>query len=400
MTERLYYENSDLRSFSARVLACEKTENGYDVRLDRSAFYPTSGGQPFDTGTLGGARVTDVNVTKDGDVSHIVDRPLPVGETVTGEIDWARRFDHMQQHAGDHMLAGAIWKAFGGVTIGLHLGAEVSTIDVHFEDGRARLPQADLRALEDTVNGWIQANLPIRCWFPSPEELAALPLRKAPTVHAHVRVVQVGDVECVACGGTHPSTSGQLGLFKILDARPSKGNVRFSFVCGMRAIRYFQTCAWAAESAAALLSTGVDALPDAVETGLQKLKDAEYQLKKERLDKARAAAAYALRDAPTTASGARVARASLPGLNQRELAEAAAALNADVVALFAGGEGDAAPLVFARGADVKIDMGKLLKEAAAAAGGKGGGRADFAQGAGNGRAALDFAFARLTEGEA
>ena len=263
MTERLYYENAYLTEFDATVLACRENGAAYDILLDRSAFYPTSGGQPFDTGLLGGARVTDVNVTE-GEVWHTVDAPLTVGDTVHGVIDWARRFDHMQQHAGDHMIASALHRLMGGVTIGLHISGDVSTIDVAMPEGVTRISEEDIRRIEADVNERIQRDVPIRCWFPEAAELAALPLRKLPTVEEHVRIVAIGTDEMVACGGTHPATAGQLGLVKILSVAPARGKMRVTFLAGQRALADYARVADAAHQAAAMLSTGVENLTSAV----------------------------------------------------------------------------------------------------------------------------------------
>jgi len=164
MTERLYYDNAYLMEFDAQVLDCQPNGDRFDVLLNRSAFYPTSGGQPYDTGALGEARVIDVNVIN-GDVWHTVTAPLAVGETVRGRIDWARRFDHMQQHAGDHMIAGALHRLMGGVTIGLHVSDEISTIDVAMPEGVTRISDEDIRRIELDVNDHIQRDVPIRCWL-------------------------------------------------------------------------------------------------------------------------------------------------------------------------------------------------------------------------------------------
>ncbi|MBQ7455112.1 MAG: alanyl-tRNA editing protein, partial [Clostridia bacterium] len=215
-TERLYYDDAYLTEFDARVVSVRA--DGW-AALDRSAFYPTSGGQPYDTGVLErGAdafRVTDVSV-QDSVVWHRVGEGLREGDRVHGVIDWARRFEHMQQHAADHMLAGAAWELYGGVTIGLHLGQTDATIDMELPGGRTRLTQEEADTLEALVNARVQRDDPIRCWFPSAEELETLPLRKRPTVSEHVRVVAMGDYEMVACGGTHPATTGQIGPVKIV----------------------------------------------------------------------------------------------------------------------------------------------------------------------------------------
>ena len=272
MTERLYYDNAYLMSFDAQVLTCRPNGAHFDVLLDRSAFYPTSGGQPFDTGTLGDAHVLDVNVS-DGEVWHTVDTPLNPGDTVHGQINWARRFDHMQQHAGDHMIASALHRLMGGVTIGLHISDDVSTIDVAMPGGATRISDEDIRRIEADVNERIQRDVPIRCWFPDEAELAALPLRKQPTVNEHVRIVAIGEDEMVACGGTHPSTAGQLGLVKILSVTPARGKMRVAFLAGQRALTDYARCSEAAHSTAELLSTGVEQLTASVAALQEKLFD-------------------------------------------------------------------------------------------------------------------------------
>ena len=259
VTERLYYDDAYLWAFDAIVTTVKNgTRPGeWKVTLDRSAFYPTSGGQPFDTGTLtfgkAKARVTDVEADGDGEVWHTVDREIPAGTAVRGEIDGGRRTDHMEQHGGEHMLAGAIWEKLGGTTIGLHLGQNDSSIDVSMPEERTHLTEEEIFLLEDTVNARIRLDAPIRCWFPDAGELKKLPLRKPPTVSEHVRIVAMGDFEMVACGGTHPSSTGRIGMIKIISAIPAKGKVRVTFVCGGRAAKLFQTYMHYADKAGAAL---------------------------------------------------------------------------------------------------------------------------------------------------
>lgn len=394
MTERLYHQDAYIKRFTATVRACEMEGEGrYRVRLDRTAFYATSGGQPHDTGTLGRARVLDVIPEGEDEIIHVVDAPLAVGGTVEGEIDWARRFDHMQQHAGDHMMAGVIHEMLGGYTIGLHIGADFSTIDVVLPDGRMRLDDEELWRIEARVNAQIQQDLPIRCWFPSAQEMEALPLRKDPSVADHIRVVMVGDVECVACGGTHPSTSGQIGLIKILDARPSRGKMRVSFVCGMRAIADYRAVHRSAHAAAALLSTQVEALPDAVERLLSRVRAAEHELGQVRLDAALSLVPALLDAAEPVGDGWRAVCTIAEGLSIDAMREVAGALvsEARVYALLADQQGDGAHLVFARSPGDGRDMGELLRAAVKPLGGKGGGRGEMAQGSANGMAALESA---------
>ena len=394
MTERLYYDNAYLTEFDGTVLACEARGGHYEVLLDRSAFYPTSGGQPFDTGRLADAKVLDVNVA-DGEVWHTVDRPLKAGESVHGTIDWPRRFDHMQQHAGDHMIAGALHRLMGGVTIGLHVGDEVSTIDVSMPDGATRITPEALRQIEMDVNEHIQRDVPIRCWFPTEEELAVLPLRKKPTVSEHVRVVAIGDDEMVACGGTHPSTAGQIGLVRILSATPARGKMRVAFLAGMRALKDDQRCHDAAHAASDLLSTGVDQLAGSVSALQERLRQAEAELGRLRRERLLAQADGMLSAAETLSDGTRLV-SGFVDTDATGLRELASRLieKPGVAALLGTPSGDQAIYVFGRSADVDVSMGDLLRETAKPFGGKGGGKPDFAQGGGC-REILNAACARL-----
>jgi len=382
MTERLYYDNAYLTEFDGTVLECRENGANWDVLLDRSAFYPTSGGQPYDTGVLGGAKVLDVNVDG-GDVWHTVDAPLTVGQTVHGCIDWARRFDHMQQHAGDHMIAGALHRLMQGVTIGLHISEAVSTIDVAMPEGVTRISDEDVRRIEADVNDHIQRDVPIRCWFPDEAELAALPLRKKPTVDEHVRIVAIGDDEMVACGGTHPATAGQLGLVKILSVTPARGKMRVAFLAGRRAMADYIRCSEAAHGAAEKLSTGVENLVNMVGALQEKLRQAEYDLAQCRKAQLLSQTGDMLAGAETLPDGTRLVAAFVEadGALLRDLASKLIEAP-KVVALLGAMNGESAMYVFGRSADVEIGMGTLMQMAAKPLGGKGGGRPDFAQGGG------------------
>ncbi len=383
MTERLYYDDSYMKEFDAEVVRAELRRGRPIVALNRSAFYPTSGGQPYDTGTINDARVTDVFVDADGEVWHEIDAPLDVGTQVHGKIDWARRWDHMQQHGGEHMIAGAVYNLTGGMTIGLHLGAEVSSIDVQFADGSTHMDAELIAKIEDYVNERIQMDAPIRCWFPSAEELASLPLRKAPTVKEHVRIVAMGDFEMVACGGTHPSSTGQIGLVKIVSAASERGKLRLSFVCGMRAYRDYRqnyNCAWAAAN---LMSTRPEKLPELLESTLQRLKDTERELNRLRRERLLENVPELLAHAEPIPGGGKLV-CELADCDAAALKELASKLIEEngMVALLGAKNGEKCNFVFARSADLDLAMGKLLSEAAKPLGGKGGGRPDFAQGGG------------------
>ncbi len=379
MTERLFYDDAYLWQFQARVTAVRKGKKPGEwlAALDRSAFYPTSGGQPYDTGTLTAgkteARVLNVEADAAGEVWHTLDRELPEGAEVTGRIDGARRTDHMEQHGGEHMLAGAVWEKLGGTTIGLHLGPEDSTIDVSLPEERTKLTEEEIALLEDTVNERIRQDAPIRCWFPEKEELEKLPLRKPPTVKEHVRIVAMGDFEMVACGGTHPSSTGRIGMVKILSVIPARGKARISFVCGGRALRVFQRYMRSADKAGAALSCPVDKLSRAASELKTRLSDAERKANryetKELLEQFRQA------ENREDLKGVTLAAVTLPEMNPRAVTEAVSTYIEEKgrILLLACGE----RLTFARSADIPTDMGVLIRRV-----GRGGGRPELASGAG------------------
>ena len=379
MTERLYYDDAYLWQFEAVVTGVRNgTRPGeWIITLDRSAFYPTSGGQPFDTGTLTfgktKARVTNVEADSTGEVLHTVDREIPAGTPVKGEIDGERRTDHMEQHGGEHMLAGAIWEKLQGTTIGLHLGQAESSIDVSLPEGRTRLTEEEILLLEETVNGRIRQDAPIRCWFPEEEELKKLPLRKPPTVTEHVRIVAMGDFEMVACGGTHPASTGRIGLMKIVSAIPAKGKVRVSFVCGGRAVKLFQTYMRYGDKAGAALSCPVDQLSRAASELKNRLAEAEKRAN--RLETKEILSRLAEAETGEDVPGITLCAVTLAETDSRAVAAAVSEYIREKgkALLLCAGE----RLTFARSEDVKIDMNDLIKRVA-----RGGGRPDMASGAG------------------
>ena len=379
MTERLYYDDAYCWHFSGRVTETRKSRqpDRWLIALDRSAFYPTSGGQPFDTGRLtwegGEARVTDVEADRAGEVWHETDREIPAGTDIEGWIDCERRTDHMEQHGGEHMLAGAIWEKLGGTTIGLHLGQTESTIDVSMPEGRTKLTGEELELLENTVNARIRQDAPIRCWFPEAEELAALPLRKPPTVSEHVRVVAMGDFEMVACGGTHPASTGRIGLLKIISQVPAKGKVRLAFVCGGRACRLFADYMRAADKAGAALSCPVDRLSRAASDLKSRLSEAERRANI--LETREILRQLAEQETTEILPGVTLCAAILEDCGPRAVAEAVSAYIARPgrLLLLCAGE----RLTFARSENVPTDMNTLIRRV-----GRGGGRPDLASGAG------------------
>jgi alanyl-tRNA synthetase len=375
MTEKLYYKDVYIKEFTAEVISCEKEDKNYAVVLDRTAFYPTGGGQPHDTGYIyycnKKIEVIDVN-EKDDIIYHTTNEPIPVGENVNGEIDWDRRFDHMQQHAGEHMMAGCIYNLFGGVTQGLHLGKEISTIDVLMPDGRMRLNDDEIYKLETLLNDRIQTDAPIRCFFPSNEEIKTLPLRKPPTVDEGIRVVAAGDFEMVPCAGTHPTTTGQVGLVKVLSTTPSKGFMRVSFVAGKRAVKYFMDLYISSSEAAVKLSCGHEALPKAVDKLQQDIKNLKEELVAYQKKEVNFLADKLLNNAEVLPKGRLIAEKLPEEFTSLKQLAIRLAENDDVVALLQCGKN----IAFSRGKGIDISMPDIIKQS----GGRGGGSPDFAQG--------------------
>ena len=228
-TRKLYYEDCHLREFSATVIACTQTEKGFLVELDATAFYPEGGGQACDLGTLGGAKV--LHVREDGEqIRHLCDQALPVGGQVTGVINWARRFDLMQQHTGEHIVSGILHAMFGCHNVGFHIGADAVTVDFDVP-----VPAESLETVEQQANRAVYENLPVRCWYPSPEELPAIPYRSKRQLPWPVRIVQIPGFDTCACCGVHTAYTGEVGIIKILSCIKFHQGVRMEMVCGERA---------------------------------------------------------------------------------------------------------------------------------------------------------------------
>lgn len=228
-TRKLYYEDCHLRQFNATVIACAETEKGFWVELDATAFYPEGGGQACDLGTLGSATVLDVRELGE-QVLHLCDKALSTGETVTGRIDWERRFDLMQQHTGEHVVSGILNRMFGCHNVGFHVGGDTVTIDFDIP-----VPLEALEAVEQQANRAVYENLPVRCWYPSPEELPAIPYRTKRELPWPVRIVQIPGVDTCACCGVHTAYTGEVGLIKLLSCIKFHQGVRIEMVCGERA---------------------------------------------------------------------------------------------------------------------------------------------------------------------
>ena len=234
-TRKLYYVDCHMDRFSARVLQCTETEKGFGVILDQTAFYPEGGGQAADTGSLGNVRVLDVREQAEA-IVHLCDGPLAVGDTVEGQIDYAARFDRMQQHTGEHIVSGLIHARYGYHNTGFHMGTESTTIDF---DGV--IPAEDLPGLEAAANAAIWQNLAVKCWVPSPEELEKVIYRTKRALPWPVRIVEVPGYDTCACCGTHTACTGEVGLVKLFSAIPFRGGTRMEMACGSRALAILNT---------------------------------------------------------------------------------------------------------------------------------------------------------------
>ena len=282
MTHRLYHHDAFLCGFQARVLSCEPDPAGFRITLDQTAFYPDSGGQPADRGQLGGLPVLDVSETADERVCHLVSGRLE-GE-ISGEIDFGRRFDHMQQHSGQHLLS-AVWvRLFNLRTIGFHLGADFSTIDLESE----KVTPAQIQAVLDEVNRAVWQDLPVTVSFHPADEAPALGLRKPTERTGLIRVIQIEGHDRSACGGTHVRSTGQIGLVAVLKTEKIRGTTRLHFICGDRAWRAFQLHLGILDRISGLTSAGFPELPARVEKLLLGAREMEKEigrLKNELLEK-------------------------------------------------------------------------------------------------------------------
>ena len=234
-TKKLYYEDAHIKSFEAKVISCTPVKHGYEIVLDATAFYPEGGGQPCDLGTLGTANVLSVQEQAD-EIVHLCDQPLAAGSLVAGNICWNRRLDLMQQHSGEHMVSGVVHRRYGYHNVGFHMGADVVTIDF---DGP--IPQEDLQQIEDAVNGFIWQNLPVKCYYPTQEELPNVHYRRKRDLPWPVRIVEIPDVDLCACCGTHVKNTGEVGLVKLLTCVKFHEGVRIEMVCGKRALDMLST---------------------------------------------------------------------------------------------------------------------------------------------------------------
>jgi alanyl-tRNA synthetase len=376
MTERLYYTDPSLREFDAVVTSVEMHEGRPAARLDRTAFYPTSGGQPFDTGRLGPVRVVDV-VDTGGDVLHIVDGSLSPGDRVRGEIDWARRFDHMQQHTGQHVLSAAFELLFENRTVSFHLGVDTSTIDLAREQ-----PPADVERAVDQANRVVWEDRAVSIRFVSEDEARALPLRKESVRQGELRLIDIADFDLSACGGTHVARTGSIGIIAVLRTERFKGGMRVAFACGGRALRALREQRDVVAGSIRALSVLPQELPAAIDKLQVEAKALRKQVSGLQVSLAQQEAEQALA-ALTGDAGTRVVIKSYEGWDANGLKAVASALSAKgrVVAVLVSSDTPAL-VVVARSPDVVLDANAVVRTLTAQFGGRGGGKPELAQAGG------------------
>lgn len=373
---RIYYIDPSCRSFDATVTRAFEHDGRAAVTLDRTAFYPTSGGQPYDTGRLGAVDVIDALEVND-EVVHLVSAPLVEGARVRGEIDWQRRFDHMQQHTGQHVLSAAFDRLFENRTVSFHMGTAASTIDL----AREALP-ADIEQAVDEANRVVWDSRPVSIRFVSAEETAALRLRKEPAREGRLRLIEIADFDLSACGGTHVGSTGSIGLIAVLAWERFRGGTRVTFACGGRALAAFRSYREAITGSVRSLSVLPHELPSAVE----KLQAEAKALRKVILRQQDALAGHEagrlVGEAEET-GGVRLVVATLDGWDAAGLkaVAAAAAASPRVAVVLCSGRLPIS-VVVARSGDAPIDAAAVLKQLIQGFGGRGGGKPDLAQGGG------------------
>jgi alanyl-tRNA synthetase len=390
VTARLYYTDADLCLFDATVVSCTPRDDGLaEVVLDRTAFYPTSGGQPFDTGRLGGLRVLDVVDRDDGGIAHVVDGSVAPGAVVRGEIDWPRRFDHMQQHTGQHVLSAAFERATAARTVSFHLGAESSTIDLDRDVSADGIDRAEAGA-----NDVVWTNRPVTVRFVDEAEAARLPLRKEPRRAGTLRLVEIPGCDLSACGGTHVAATGAVGLIAIAGWERFKGGTRVSFVCGGRARRAHARLRDIVAGATRRLSIGAAELEAAIDRLQAEVRD-EARLVRRLQEELAAGEARVLRGEAEPLGGVRGVLRHEPTRDAAAIKALAAALVSEpgLVAVLCG-SGQPMPIVVARSTDVGVDAGAIVRALAGRFGGRGGGRPELAQGGVTGSADVVLAHAR------
>ncbi len=374
-TRRLYHHDATQRQFDAHVVALAEHDGKPAIVLDETAFYPEAGGQLGDRGTLGGIEVVDTQETDSGDIVHVLATAGPVpGARIAGALDWDRRRQHMAQHTGQHLLSGALLDRASAATVSARLGESALTIDV----ARDRIPEAELAAAEDLANDLVDDDLAVRAWFPDPGELAALKLRRDPKVSADIRVVAIGEFDYSPCGGTHCTRTSQLGAIRIIGAERYKGMTRVTFTAARRG----RASLFGHDHVLRALGTQFSCAPADVPAAIDKLKRDSDGLRTDltALRGQLANAIIATLIGTGTGTGPGPVIAVIPGDAELLRSIGAKLVGAGRDALLCAPDETGATVVLFRAAGSTLDCGRLWKQLAAQLGGRGGGKADRAEG--------------------
>lgn len=372
MTEKIYYQDVSVHTIEAEVIAAGTDDNGYYAILDRSCFYPEGGGQPADTGTIGEMEVLDVQ-TIEGEIRHYTSELLEKGR-YTAAIHWQRRFDHMQQHTGQHLLSAVAEDDFGMVTTSFHLGTERVTIDLDVSE----IPAHHLKAIERRVNALICRQLPVQTDWVSLHEALERPLRKPPAVEGAIRLVEIEGIDLNACGGTHLRNTAELGLLKILQTEKSKSGTRVYFLCGHRAMNHFDLLQTITDGLTRTLNAPPAELQNAAAAVLADRKDKEKQLKKMTMQ-------LLEREADSLQPEGNLIIKEISGRpfkDIQQLARLAAKKDPSLYVLFAIPESAAVRLVLAKGKSAPGNMTEVLSKMIEGTDSNAGGNEEFAQAGG------------------
>ena len=371
MTEKLYYSDSHLFRFRAKVLSCAENKGGWGIILDRTAFFPEGGGQPADVGVLGGVRVLDVHERAEG-IVHTCSEPLPVGEDVEGIVDAELRLCRMQNHSGEHILSGTAHQLYGCENVGFHVGESDVTIDFDKELGAE-----EILRIETLSNEAVRANLPVKVWFPDAETLAALQYRSKKELSGDVRIVEIPGVDRCACCAPHVNSTGEIGVIKVLNFEKHRGGVRLSVACGMWALEDYRRKQQSAAEISVLLSAKRDEVVPAVQRLMQerdawKEKNAALAMELVKLKAAQQ---------PATEGNLCLFETIADEVAMRELVNLLVEKCGGLAAVFFPGSGeDLRYIIGSR----SMDLRKVSKSINAGISGRGGGRPEMIQGSARG----------------
>jgi alanyl-tRNA synthetase len=381
-TERLYYHDSHLIEFEARVTDKTERVSGWTaVKLDRTAFYPTGGGQPSDTGTLNGERVLECIDDEENGILHVIQGRAPeIGASVRGRVDWPRRLDHIQQHTGQHILSQAFVTLFNSPTKGFRMLSDVCEIDVEIPNPTNELIE---RAVE-LANNVVWEDRPIAVKTATAEEAAQLPLRKEPSRVGDLRLIEIEGFDLTPCGGTHAVHTGEVGMIAVRSWERAKGLTRIEFVAGQRALADYRRANKTARAVAALFSASRDDGPKLAARMVDENKELHRRVRVLEEVSARVEADELLASTIENAAGVRIVARVLDKRDAESLKHLAMALitHPQTIALLGSHDDETARLVFARAADAPGDMNLLMRDACALLDGRGGGKPDMAQGGG------------------